>query len=132
LIVADASVLLDLLLGRPSARRIEAELGGERTLHVPHLLDTEVLHGLRRWVLRGELSPGRASQALDAFGDFPLVRHPHFPLTRRVWALRERLSAYDATYTALAEALGAGLLTGDGRLARGAANLVPVLDVSGA
>lgn len=130
MIVPDASALLDLLLWRPPAARIEAELENERTLHVPHLVDTEVLHGLRRWVLRGALSLDRAGHALDALSDLPLVRYPHSQLSRRVWGLRERLSAYDATYTALAEALDASLLTSDGRLARGAGGVVPVIDVS--
>jgi predicted nucleic acid-binding protein len=38
----------------------------------------------------------------------------------RVWELRANLTAYDAAYVALAEALGAPLLTRDRRLARAA------------
>lgn len=130
MIVADASALLDLLLRRRTADRIAASVGSELSVHAPHLVDTEVLHALRRWVARGQLRADRARIYLDALGDFPLVRYAHAPLTDRVWSLRERLSAYDATYVALAEGLGATVLTADGRLARGAAGLVEVLDVS--
>ncbi|HET8539371.1 MAG TPA: PIN domain-containing protein [Anaeromyxobacter sp.] len=39
-------------------------------------------------------------------------------LLRRAWELRASITAYDAMYVALAEALRAPLLTRDGRLAR--------------
>ena len=130
MIVADASALLDLLLRRPAAAAIEAEISSEVVLHAPHLVDTEVLHGLRRWVSRHDLSAARAQRALAALAALPLVRHPHAPLSAAVWALRDRLSAYDATYAALAKGLGARLLTSDRRLARGADGLVAVTDAS--
>lgn len=50
--------------------------------------------------------------------DLPLTRYPHAPFVGRAWALRENITAYDAAYVALAEALDAPLLTTDGRLAR--------------
>jgi len=131
LIVIDASALLDLLLRRRAAPEIRARVvAGEVALHAPHLVDTEVLHALRRRVARGDLARRRAQEALDDLADLPLVRHPHLPLSPRIWALRERLSAYDATYVALAEGLDASLLTSDRRFARGAAGIAPVLDVS--
>lgn len=130
MIVADASALLDLLLVRPNARRVEAQLAAEQVLHAPHLIDTEVLHGLRRWVARHALAADRAQTAIEGMGALPLVRHTHAPLSEAVWRMRDRLSAYDATYAALARALDATLVTSDGRLARGAANLVAVVDVS--
>ena len=49
--------------------------------------------------------------------DFPLTRYPHDVLLERVWELRHNLTAYDAAYVALAEALDATLLTRDRRLA---------------
>ncbi len=42
--------------------------------------------------------------------------HPFEPFAERVWALRETVSAYDAWYVALAEALDAPLATLDVRL----------------
>jgi predicted nucleic acid-binding protein len=129
-IVTDASALLDLFLRRPAAAAVEAQVAAEVVLHAPHLLDTEVLHGLRRWVRRGDISAERAQRALEALAALPLIRHPHAPLSVAVWSLRDRLSAYDATYAALAKGLGARLLTCDRRLARSAAGLVAVTDAS--
>lgn len=61
----------------------------------------------------------RAGEALDDYVDLPLVRHGHLGLVDRAFDLRENISSYDAMYVALAEGLGAGLLTADRRL-RGA------------
>lgn len=46
-----------------------------------------------------------------------IERSPHLPLLARCWELRHNLTVYDASYVALAELLGAPLLTGDARLA---------------
>lgn len=130
MIVADASALIDLLLNRPSAAATIEAIGERRAIHAPHLVETEVLHALRRWVARGQLDAGRAKAALGDLGDLPLVHHAHAPLRERVWSLRDRLTAYDATYVALAEALDATLVTADGRLARAARRLVPTIEAS--
>ena len=116
MIVVDASAVIEALIGEPNdglARR----LVGEAVLHAPHLLDTEVLHVLRRMEQRGNLTADRASGALQLFGALTIDRYPHHPLSDRVWQLRPGLSAYDATYVALAEALDATLVTTDQRLA---------------
>jgi predicted nucleic acid-binding protein len=55
--------------------------------------------------------------ALAAMADFPLIRYQHDLLLPRIWELRHNLTAYDAAYVALAEALGAPLLTRDRRIA---------------
>jgi len=60
----------------------------------------------------------RGSQALDDLTSFPITRYEHEPFLPRIWSLRESLTAYDAAYVALAEALGATLLTRDVRLAK--------------
>ncbi len=49
--------------------------------------------------------------------DFPLIRYPHDLLLPRIWELRHNLTAYDAVYVALAEALDAPLVTRDAALA---------------
>lgn len=59
-----------------------------------------------------------AQRALAVWGQLAVTRYAAMPLWHRVWALRDNLSAYDATYVALAEALQVDLLTADGRLAR--------------
>lgn len=87
-------------------------------LHVPSLCDVELGAVLRRALLADRLGAGRARAALADYLDLPLVRHGHRRLLPRVLGLRENFSAYDAAYVALAEDLGAGLLTADRALAR--------------
>jgi predicted nucleic acid-binding protein len=117
-IVADASVMLEVLLRTAEAARLERRLfGGEESVHAPHLVDLEVAQVLRRYVARGEVHPERGRAAVDLLTRFPLTRYPHEPLLRRVWALRDNLTAYDAVYVALAEGLDATLLTRDRKLA---------------
>ena len=114
MIVVDASAALMALLNDGQARRV---LGAE-LLHAPHLIDSEVANGLRRMVAAGDIGVGRGWAALDAWRHMGMIRHPVFGLLGRVWQLRNNLSAYDASYVALAEALDCALLTGDRRLAR--------------
>ena len=118
MIVLDASAALELLLQTPLGVRVaERALATEESLHAPHLLDVEVSQVLRRYVLAGELAAERADQALSDFTGLPLTRYAHIDLLTRVWLLRDSLTAYDAVYVALAEALQAPLLTTDRRLA---------------
>jgi predicted nucleic acid-binding protein len=119
LIVPDASVLVDILRHSDGWKELVARLfrDGE-TLHVPHVVDLEVAQALRGSVRRGETDPVRAAEALADLGDFPLYRYPHSHLLARIWDLRDSLTAYDASYVSLAEALEATLLTRDFRFAR--------------
>jgi len=117
-IVVDASALLETLLRTPSAAAIERRLLHPReTLHAPHLLDVEVAQVIRRYAASGEITAVRGRTALADLNDFPLRRYPHDFLLSRVWELRNNLTAYDAVYVALAEALDAPLITRDRRLA---------------
>ncbi|MGD2115220.1 MAG: type II toxin-antitoxin system VapC family toxin [Acidobacteriota bacterium] len=119
MIVVDASAVLEVLLQTPAAPRIADRLfDPDETLHAPELLDLEVLQVLRRYWYSGEIGDERGRQALDDLEDLGVERYPHGPLLPRVWELRGNVTAYDATYLALAEALDAPLLTCDGRLAR--------------
>ena len=97
------------------AERIEDP---EVALHAPHLADVEVAQVLRRYVREGGLEVEAGRAGLETLSLLDLERHSHEPLLERVWALRANLTPYDAVYVALAEALGARLLTCDGRLAR--------------
>ena len=92
----------------------------------PHLIDLEVSQVVRRLVARRALQPARGAAILADLVDFPMQRHAHQPLLRRIWDLRGALTAYDAAYVALAEVLAATLVTHDGRLARAAGRLVDV------
>ena len=121
MIVVDASALLEALLRTPAAAAVEERLCdvGD-TLHAPHLIDIEVAQVLRCYAAAGQIEPGRCRDALDDLSDFPLYRYPHDVVLGRVWELRHNLTAYDAVYVALAEALDAPLLTRDRRLATAA------------
>jgi len=116
-IILDASVVVDLLLQVPDAERIMARVLGGDSLHAPHLLDIEVARVFRRHAAAGLLHPDRGSRALQVLHAFPMTRYVHTPMLPRIWALRSNLTAYDAAYVALAEALGGILLTRDRRLA---------------
>ncbi len=117
MIVIDASALLEVLLRSPAASAVEARiLVPDETLHAPHLLDLEIAQVLRRWVRAGEIDVARAAEALEDLADLPISRYPHDVLLARVWSLRNNATAYDAAYLALAEALGATLVTRDGAL----------------
>lgn len=119
MIVLDASALVELLLGTIRGRSIGARLADPALgLHAPHLVDVEVAQALRRYVREGDLDADSAASALEDLRSLDLERHAHEPLLDRVWALRQNLTAYDAVYVALAEALETTLLTCDGRLAR--------------
>jgi predicted nucleic acid-binding protein len=91
-----------------------------QTLHAPHLLDVEVAQVIRRYAAKGEIDSEPGSAALADLTDLPMHRYPHDFLLPRVWDLRDNLTAYDAVYVALAEALDAPLLTCDQRLAAAA------------
>ena len=118
MIVLDASAVIESLLRTPAARAVERRLfDPSETLHAPHLLDVEVTQVVRRYAANGELDAERGRSAIADLVDFPLRRYPHDFLLARVWDLRNNLTAYDAIYVALAEALDAPLLTRDKRLA---------------
>ena len=118
MIVVDASAVLETLLRTPAAAAVEGRLFDSRqTLHAPHLIDVEVAQVVRRYAAAGELDAERGREALADLADLPLLRYPHDLLLPRIWELRHNLAADEAAYVALAEALGAPLLTRDLRLA---------------
>ncbi|MEO8340013.1 MAG: type II toxin-antitoxin system VapC family toxin [Nitrospirota bacterium] len=123
MIVVDASVVIEVLLNTPAGIQMADQFfDPDETLHAPHLLDVEVAQVLRRYARTGELDAARGLQALEDLVDFPLTRYPHDLFLFRIWELRHNVTAYDAAYIALAEALGALLLTRDAALASAPGN----------
>lgn len=118
MIVVDASVLAPALADDgDDGDRARDRLRGEQ-LAAPELIDLEVVSTLRRAARAKRLDEQRSLQALTDLAALPLRRVPHLPLLGRVWELRDNLSAYDASYVALAEALETVLVTADGRIER--------------
>jgi len=121
LIVLDASAVLDGLLDTAANPDLTACLAGTgEPLAAPDLLDVEVSSVLRRWERRGEISSSRAQQALQDLQRLPVIRYPARALLDRAWKLRHNLTAYDAQYVALTQALPGKLLTSDQRMAAAA------------
>jgi predicted nucleic acid-binding protein len=120
MIVVDASVVVTALADDGAdGEQLRSRLQADGDLHVPEVLDLEMAAVLRRLVvMERTLSARRASRALEDLADLPAERYGLRPLLGRVWELRDNLRAYDAAYVALAEALGAVLITADRRLAR--------------
>jgi predicted nucleic acid-binding protein len=118
LIVLDASAVLELLLNTTAGQRVAERIRPpEVSLHAPYLLDVEVTQVLRRYVHSGALTAERGRVALGYLAQLDVARYGHEPFLQRMWTLRHNLTAYDAVYVALAEALEASLLTFDRQLA---------------
>lgn len=126
MIVVDASVAVFGLLNDGTSR---SQLSVE-VLAAPHLVDAEVAHALRSRVLRGELAAEDGERALRRWARLGIDRFPMTGMLDRVWQLRDNLSAHDASYVAVAEALGCGLVTADRRLAGATGPTCPITFVA--
>lgn len=115
--VCDASVLVALLGGDQvygPAARLELRTG---IVAAPNLIDLEILQGLRGMWLGAKLSDSELHAASASLQRMPIVRYPLRRLAPRILDLRHNLTVYDASYVALAEALGVELVTLDARMA---------------
>lgn len=121
--VLDSSAVIDYLLCARASAYVEELIEREHELAAPDLLVFEVLAVLRREAHRQAISPERAEGAVEDLGDLPVRLFPSLPLRSRAWALRENLTAADALFVALAEALDEPLATCDGALAASVAKL---------
>lgn len=116
MIVLDTSAAVEFLVGADRAAERARELVTGHRLAAPHALDLECASSLRGLVLAGKLPARTGGQALDLLLSMRIERHPHAPLLPRIWELRHNMWPYDAAYAALAETLGAELVTADGKL----------------
>lgn len=118
MIVLDASAALELLLNGPLADSVSRRvLDIDVSIHAPHLIDLEVAQVLRRFVQTKTIDEPRALQAFDDLEALGITRYPHQLLLPGIWALRNNVTAYDASYLVLAEMLEAKLVTCDAALA---------------
>ena len=119
MIVLDASVLANIVgddteIG--DAARARLAVAGSAA--VPDLADVETAAVLRKRWLAGSLPTRRFRTAVDDLLALPMARYPSGPFLTRAYELRATVTAYDATYVALAEGLACTLVTADRRLAR--------------
>ena len=127
MIVVDASVLIGALLDDGSAGdtartalSLDPEWAGP-----PHLL-IETVSVTRRRTLRGEVSTGRAQEAVTALGELEIHWVDPQRLLPRIWELRDTVTAFDAAYVAAAEMLDCVLLTEDRKLASASGPRCPI------
>lgn len=120
MIVLDTSAALTALVGVDTDPELLSRVAGAGSIHVPHLIDVEFVSALRGLLLGGKLSDDRARDAMVDFADLRLTRYPLTGLVQRVWAKRHSLTAYDAVFVSLAEALECPLITCDRGMADGA------------
>jgi predicted nucleic acid-binding protein len=120
MIVIDASAVLEILSRTTEGLKLEAGLLSS-VLHAPHVIDLEVLNAVRRWERTGVIGPAETTDILNAYLAIGITRYSHTPLVDSIWSLRHNLTAYDAAYLALAQALDAELLTMDSGLRKMAA-----------
>ncbi len=118
MIVLDASAVVELLFNTVRGRGVHGRIADlELSLHAPALLDVEVAQVVRRYVQLGKMESSRGLQALAQLEQLDVERYLHESLLSRIWQLRHNFTAYDAAYVALAEVLGATLLTADSGMA---------------
>ena len=115
--VADASAIVELLLGTPARGAVADELRGT-VVAVPAHADAEVLSAIGRLVRARKVTATRAEGALRALARAPFERYPVHPLLESAWSMRANVALRDALYVALARRLDTSLVTTDAPLAR--------------
>ncbi|WP_431803163.1 type II toxin-antitoxin system VapC family toxin [Microbacterium sp. bgisy203] len=126
LVVVDASIVVALVATRAGDTRALAERLDGCLLHAPTHLAVEVDSALRGLERGRRLTQAQAEAARAQAAGLPIDLWSWSLVADRAWDLRHVLTSYDAGYVALAERLGATLLTGDARLARSGVVRCPI------
>ncbi|MGI8947480.1 MAG: type II toxin-antitoxin system VapC family toxin [Ornithinimicrobium sp.] len=113
----DTSAVVDYLLGQSSAGQVKEIIDAEGGSAAPDIVVSETLSALRRLVARSVIRPYRAGQAVSDLGDISVALFPTLAFRERAWRFRDNMTAADALFVALAEALDEPLVTKDHRLA---------------
>ena len=120
MIVADASVVVDFLIGSDSeaSQEFSRLLRAGGGVAAPELLDVEVGQTVGRFNRIGDIDSAAALVVMSLLQELDIRRYPHRALVARAFDFRHRVTIYDGVYLALAEGLDAPLLTGDVALSR--------------
>jgi len=116
-VVTDAGVWIRAIVDEGPGGPVRARLAGEVSVAAPALVDLEFTNVLRGLLAKKSINDRNAEWALTEIAQAPIQRYGHQALLRRIWQLKANMTAYDAAYVALAELLGADLLTIDRRIA---------------
>ena len=128
MIVLDASAAIDYLVdGGERGEWVRERLPRGASIAAPHVIDLEVVSGLRRLLASADLTRRQAENGLADFAELNVTRYPVTIFLDRIWRLRTVLTPYDAAYVTLGEVLGWPLLTTDTRLARAHGHRAAVL-----
>lgn len=125
MIVLDASAVIHALEATHPNRDLIRRMT-DTSLHAPYILDAEFLHGVRGLLRGGKMTLDRANDARRDFYLLHVIRYPLGRIAERIWSLRDNLTAYDASYIALAEALECPLVTTDDKLAKASGHFAAV------
>ena len=111
-----------------SAKAFALEQFLDDDLAAPEILVPEVVRYYAR-MARAEASRAVADSAISDLDAAEIQYVPIWPYVQRIWELRQSVSAYDACYVAVAEALHCPVLTTDTRLAGANGIRVPIIVV---
>jgi predicted nucleic acid-binding protein len=127
MMVIDASVLLDAMASPATAEADIKTLEAAEALYAPHVIDLEVINGLRKMLLSQRIDMEQADSALSILQSLPITRVDITMITNDIWTLRDNFTSYDAAYVALARKLEVPLMTRDARLASHAKRHVKIV-----
>lgn len=117
MIAVDASVILGALIADKGADKIERLIAAEDWLVAPELIDLEIANALRRLERLRRIAEVDAVALLNHYLKLRLLRFSVTEIIGDIWRMRQNLTAYDASYVAMASSLDLPLYTRDSKLA---------------